>query len=189
MKKLIVFGFAVVAAVAANAAAFQWSATAIQKVPGDPATSSVGLTAYLVDASKVSLATMTAALEAGDFQYMKSENYLATVATIAQGTTGISRINTTTGTASSSLETYSAYTIVLDGAVGSAKYFLATAQITDAANPGYIPPGSTAPGVGNVQFAFGMQTSTAWTAVAPEPTSGLLMLVGLGALALRRRKA
>ena len=28
-----------------------------------------------------------------------------------------------------------------------------------------------------------------WTAVAPEPTSGLLMLVGLGALALRRRRA
>ena len=29
----------------------------------------------------------------------------------------------------------------------------------------------------------------AWTAVAPEPTSGLLMLVGLAGLALRRRRA
>ena len=186
MKKLIVFGFAAVVAVAANAAAFQWSATAIQKVDGN---SSVGLTAYLVDATKVSLATMTAALEGGDFQYMKAENYLATASTIAQGTAGISRINTTTGTAASDVQKYSAYTIVLDGAVGSAKYFLATPQITDATNPGYIPPGSTAPGVGNVQFAFGMQNTVAWTAVAPEPTSGLLMLVGLGALALRRRRA
>ena len=184
MKKLIVFGFAAFAAVAANAAAFQWSATNIGKV-GDA--TSAGLTAYLVDASKVTRATMIAALEKGDFQYMKADNYLLTTTTLAQGTTGMSRINTTSGTASSSITSYSAYTIVLDGAVGSAKNFLATAQISDATNPGY--DSGSGPGLGNVQFTFGQQTSTAWTAVAPEPTSGLLMLVGLGALALRRRKA
>lgn len=31
--------------------------------------------------------------------------------------------------------------------------------------------------------------SAGWYAVAPEPTSGLMMLLGLGALALRRRRA
>ena len=184
MKKLIVFGFAVVAAVAANAAAFQWQALNIQKVDGN---SSVGLTAYLIDSSKVARATMISALEAGDFQYMKSDNYLATAATAAQGTTGISRINTTTGTASATVPTYSAYTIVLDGAVGSAKWFLATQEILNSTNPGY--DNGTGPGLGNVAMSFGTQASTAWTAVAPEPTSGLLMLVGLGALALRRRRA
>ena len=189
MKKLIVFGFAAVMAVAANAAAFQWAATAIQMVPGDPATSSVGLTAYLVDSTKVSRADMIAALSAGDFSKMKDENYLATATTIAQGTTGISRINTTTGTASSSLETYNAYTVILDGAVGSAKNFLITKELTNVNNPGYMPPGATAPGIGNVAMSFGMQNTVAWTAAAPEPTSGLLMLVGLGALALRRRRA
>ena len=186
MKKLIAFSFAVVAAVAANAASFQWSATNIGKV-GDA--TSAGLTAYLVDASKVDRATMIAALSTGDFQYMKNENYLLTTTTLAQGTTGMSRINTTSGTASSSITSYSAYTIVLDGAVGSAKNFLATAQISNATNPGY--DSGNGPGLGNVQFTFGQQTSTAWTPTSsiPEPTSGLLMLVGLGALALRRRKA
>ena len=173
MKKLIVFGFAVVAAVAANAASFLWSANNIQKVDGN---SSVGLTAYLVDASKVSRSTMIAALEAGDFQYMKADNYLLTTPTIAQGTLGLSRINVTEGTATAA--SYDAYTIILNGAVGSATYFLATAE-----------KHADTPDLGNVALQFGTQASTAWTAVAPEPTSGLLMLVGLGALALRRRKA
>ena len=179
MKKLIVFGFAVVAAVAANAAAFAWSANNIQKVDGN---SSVGLTAYLVDASKVSRATMLTALAAGDYQYMTAANYLITTPTIAQGTAGLSRINTTTGDATAA--SYDAYTIILDGAVGSANYFLATAEMH-----------ATKPDLGNVAFTFGTQASTAWTAISgstppvPEPTSGLLMIVGLGALALRRRRA
>ena len=186
MKKLIVFGFAVVAAVAANAAAFQWAATAIQKV-GDA--SSVGAKAYLIDASVVSRDAMIAALTANDTSKIAGTAILAETTTIAQGTTGISRINTTTGTASSSVEKYSAYTVILDAALGSAKNFIVTAQITDATNPGYMPPGATEPGLGNVAMSFGMQNTATWTAMAPEPTSGLLMLVGLGALALRRRRA
>jgi len=173
MKKLIVMGLAAFAAIAANAAAFQWSALAIPTVD---AASSAGMSAYLVDASKVSRATMIAALESGDFQYMKDANYLLTTTTTAQGTTGISRINLTSGTASEA--SYDAYTIVLDGAVGSAKNFFATQELH-----------ADTPDLGNVAFAFQSQAGKTWTAVAPEPTSGLLMLVGLGALALRRRKA
>ena len=180
MKKLIVFGFAVVAVAAANAAAFAWSANNIQKVDGN---SSVGMTAYLVDASKVSRATMLTALAAGDFQYMTDANYILTGATIAQGTAGLSRINTTQGTATAA--SYDGYTIVLDGAVGSASNFFATQQLH-----------ADTPDLGNVAFSFASQSGKTWTAISgggahgvPEPTSGLLMLVGLGALALRRRRA
>ena len=130
---------------------------------------------------------MIAALSAGDFSNMKADNYLLTTPTVAQGTTGISRVNTTSGTASSSVQQYSAYTIILDGAVGSAKNFLVTKELTNVNNPGYDD--GSGPGLGNVSMSFGQQTTVSWTAVAPEPTSGILMLVGLGALALRRRRA
>ena len=41
---------------------------------------------------------------------------------------------------------------------------------------------------GSKALAFGSQSAATWQAV-PEPTSGLLMLVGLAGLALRRRRA
>ena len=180
MKKLIVFGFAVVAAVAANAASFHWQALNIPKV-GDA--SSAGLNAYLVDANKVSLATMTAALAAGDFQYMTAANYLLTTTTSAQGTTGLSRISLTSGDATAA--SYDGYTIILDGAVGSSSNFFVTQELH-----------ADKPDLGKVSFAFASQAGKTWTAISsggtpgvPEPTSGLLMLVGLGALALRRRRA
>ena len=186
MKKLIVFGLAAIAAVAANAASFYWSLNNVQKVDGN---SSVGVKAYLIDASVVSRDAMIAALTANDTSKVAGTAILTETSTIAQGTTGLSRINVTQGTASSTKETYSAYTVILDGAPGSAKNFIVSQQLSNAANPGYIPPGSTEPGLGNVQMSFGSQASNGWTAMAPEPTSGILMLVGLGALALRRRRA
>ena len=186
MKKLIVFGFAAIAAVAANAASFYWTANAIQK-NGDA--SSVGSNAYLIDASVVSRDAMIAALTANDTSKIAGTAILTETTTIAQGTTGNSRINVTQGTASSSVQQYNLYMVVLDGTPASAKNFIVSQQLSNVSNPGYIPPGSTEPGLGNVQMSFGTQASNGWTAMAPEPTSGILMLVGLGALALRRRRA
>ena len=90
MKKLIVFGFAAVAAVAANAASFVWAVNNIPLVDGN---SSVGMTAYLIDASKISRSEMITALTGGDFSNMKNDNYLLTVATVAQSAAAATNIN------------------------------------------------------------------------------------------------
>ena len=42
---------------------------------------------------------------------------------------------------------------------------------------------------GTAPTGTGFQGAGKWSVAVPEPTSGLLMLVGLGALALRRRRA
>ena len=56
----------------------------------------------------------------------------------------------------------------------------------DVSSYTYAPP-ATPPGIFTAENASFTKNGT--VVAAPEPTSGLLMLVGLGALALRRRKA
>ena len=45
------------------------------------------------------------------------------------------------------------------------------------------------PSFSGVNGAIGSAALSSYTTAAPEPTSGLLMLIGLGALALRRKRA
>ena len=135
---------------------------------------------------------MIAALTANDTSKIAGTAILTETTTIAQGTTGMSRINVTQGTASSSVQQYNAYMVLLDAAPSSAKNVIVSQQLSNVNNPGY--DSGSGPGLGNVGMSFGTQASATWTAISgstppvPEPTSGLLMLVGLGALALRRRR-
>lgn len=85
-----------------------------------------------------------------------------------------------------------------DAITGSSNFYLAVLSadektvtyldVTSSMQPLVYTPPDSAPGVFSVAFADVAGSSTT-AAVVPEPTSGLLMLVGLGALALRRRRA
>ena len=174
MKKVLIAVAAVALAVSAQAASFKWSANAISADPAGGAITSY--TAYLIDASVVSYADAQAAIAAGDVSFIAGSAVLDTANTAAQGTTGNALINRTGGTTVADTS-YEAYFVILN----------------DASNPTYARISTTTKtGAGtamtNTQLAFGSQAAGTWVAV-PEPTSGLLMLVGLGALALRRRRA
>ena len=69
------------------------------------------------------------------------------------------------------------------GDFDKAEYYMANTAVGTAADAG-----GAVFDLGNTVGGLGGSTATAWTAV-PEPTSGLLMLVGLAGLALRRRRA
>ena len=93
-------------------------------------------------------------------------------------------------TTSSAVKTYAYAVIIADGSDGSQwAYFSANKNATGLET-----------GSGNFAFSISSTalktlsetgTSAGWYQIkeAPEPTSGILMLIGLGALALRRRKA
>ena len=61
-------------------------------------------------------------------------------------------------------------------------------DVTEGMKEYVFTPPDSAPGTFSVAFSAVAGSATS-VAVVPEPTSGLLMLVGLGALALRRRRA
>lgn len=174
MKKLIIAACAMAMAAVVNASAFSWSMSKVYE-PGTENLAS-GYSVFLfVDAGQsYDTSSIVSMIESG--------------VSIAGSATTSGAINAGKASASGiegglvSGNWYSAVAVVFD----------ATSQ--DAASNYFItaPVSKQVPATGtSVAFGFGAQTSANWTEIAPvpEPTSGLLMLIGMAGLALRRRRA
>ena len=151
----------VIAGVAANAASFTWGAANIYAPDGTSKLS--GVTAYI-------------------YCDALSSDALGSAVTSAAG--GISAATSSFDVASAVAGTsYDFYFVVTT--TYNEKEYTYTSPIKSA----------TAQDVGAASVAFGNQATAsradgAWTTAAvPEPTSGLLMLLGMAGLALRRRRA
>ena len=173
MKKIMIAVAAMAMAVVANAASVDWQVTG--------SSTQVGYTAYVMTGDVVatweSLADVQAA--AVDFGTIakSGRNYL------------------TNGTASDAALTKSSsfYYIVVNADATQYAVSDAFAGSAYAYDPTATPP-ETAPAA-IPQFAAAGATFSDWakadgpTGDVPEPTSGLLLLVGAAGLALRRRRA
>jgi len=197
MKKIMIALGAVAMAAAVHAATYNWSVisstavyngydgTAIGVYSGATATS--GLTYYFLSTATVSQGDLLTALRAG--------GSITDYDVLASGTTGSDgKIAKNTFTADTSLvqgdgKMYSYFAILSDDGTS---VFLSTATGLAADTSG-----------GQSDYTIGLNTSKAlrdmdgtvafgsagWYSAAPEPTSGLLLLLGVAGLALKRKRA
>ena len=178
MKKLLMAVAVTLVGIAANAASVTWSVNAIQSSPD----TAVGA-GWLVQVYSSDITFDLEKAQAGELTVWSSAN------TVAAGTTFRATATVSDGVANGTSADF--YAVIWDAAsIADAKNYIVSDVYT-----------ATASAAGNpVNMSFGAMTATtsankflnsSWTATAavPEPTSGLLMLLGMAGLALRRRRA
>ena len=189
MKKLLIIGAVIAAAVSANAAAFTWKSTSGRLFDGqgsETANRYAG-TGYLFDASGVSQAAILAAFA--------SETGAASTLASALSSSAFSAGRAAESAAFTGPDSaFTGYFVVFgqDASGNDAIY------ISDTTTAEYtaVGTGSVVFGQQNAYSSAGFKDAAAgyagagwYAASVPEPTSGLLMLLGMAGLALRRRRA
>ena len=182
MKKLIIACAVAVLGIAVNAATVNWNATSIAEYgKTTAATSSLGYIGVLINAGITDRDTMLTALGKGDTSLVAGATIANSQATVGTATAGMVYIMNAGSFGNS--ESIDAYALIFDaGSVATAEHVYATDVLTK----------STGANGQAAQFSFGALTGTQnadnWTAI-PEPTSGMLLLIGGALLALKRKRA
>jgi len=177
-------------AMGAQANAIKWGVSVVS--PSKGTTGNTDYTAYLFisgDTSKTfteyTVASITSELSKGNTKVLANALTSADATSIVTTGSNTGKMTWTTQTADSTLaagNTLAAFLIIVDDK--SENYLVAQASGSSVLSKTVASGSSNA-----YNFAFNSQASnTNWQAI-PEPTSAMLMLLGMAGLALRRRRA
>lgn len=182
MKKLMVAAVAIAMAIASQAATVNWTATAVYT--GNATDKASGIAYFMVTDAQPTSAFTTGLTHA------QLTDLVGSAYSWTPSTAGTYSVPTTAAVANATLgledsHAYTAYLVIFDGATIDASKNFYVSNAKDF---------STMGGTTNIGVSFGSQKTASqnaanWTEIAPEPTSGLMMLLGMGVLALRRRRA
>lgn len=182
MKKLIIVLSAVALVSVTNAAAFSWKTSFAGKVyqPGTTDLVSGSYTAYLFDTSSVKQETLLEAFGEGRLD-LSSYSSLSS-ATLNNGV--IAETSFTDGTASGQTLT-GFFAIIINN-----KLFISSDKTATAyeGKSSTLQFSAKAASQAAEKLAANGYQGAGWYAI-PEPTSGLMILLGLAGLALRRKQA
>lgn len=178
MKKIAIACAATIVAIASNAASFNWSTTGSIYTPTSSTTAMSGFTAYLFNAATVDQSALVANLRNGDA--ITSQSFAAS--TVQTGAKVASTV--VNADVSGSVTFY--FAIVQDDYVYISNAKSVAAQATATTALAFASQSSNSAKVFDSTTAY---SSAGWYQTVPEPTSGLLMLLGMAGLALKRKRA
>ena len=171
MKKIMIATAALMFAVAANAGSVNWSFFDVVS-PSDDSSLYTGGVAYLFESS-VSASAVEAAILDGTF----ATSYAGQAVYTASFEEGEFSTGSILNNEYSGATTF--FTVVLDNEATPGNYIMGE-EVTQTI-------GTT--GRKNFDWYYADNAGTWQTVAVPEPTSGLLLMLGMAGLALRRKKA
>ncbi len=191
MKKLIIAAAVACVAALTQAATVSWSITGLKGSDGNTLASGAAYIFCTKGTSQTTVAAVTAAIDglnAADLKTYLTDNSLsALTSTISGGEASISGVDLASSGVPASTTGVRIFAVIVDDASfgDDVKYV-----VTGTSGSVKPPAAGTS---NNAGFTLDGATATAsasnWTAAAPEPTSGLLLLLGVAGLALKRKRA